>query len=188
MANNPVRAAAAPAPRVRHGVCERCQDEGRHHGIVWTERNQNGRYLCPQCLALAPYPAAVPRVYTLPSVSLLPIYYQSSLFTPGELAPLVSEIAERYHQSGRLPSRQDAASTGMSRSVGYDCGLLLYALTELRHPLAAELYEKMLSLLDATGAWVEYYANDRPQGTRYRPWESAMNLEATLHWARLRER
>ena len=181
--NNPARAAAASLPRFRHGVCEKCQAEGRFHGIVWTERNAAGRYLCPECLVSAPFPLAAPRIYVLQSVSLTPLYFASSLFAAHELAPVVEEIAARYQRTGRLPSRpeEDAPGEG-ALAVGYDYGFLLYALTELGHPMAGELYEKTLSLVDPVGAWVEYYRDHRPWGTRYRPWESAVNLEALLHY------
>jgi len=51
------------------------------------------------------------------------------------------------------------------------------------HTLARLLYEKTLGLLDSTGAWSEYYLAGVPRGTRCRPWESAINLEAALRWA-----
>jgi hypothetical protein len=38
-------------------------------------------------------------------------------------------------------------------------------------------------MVDPTGAWVEYYINGVPHLTRCRPWESAINLEAVLHYA-----
>ena len=38
----------------------------------------------------------------------------------------------------------------------------------------------LFTLLDPTGAWVEYYADGQPQGTRCRPWESAINCLAIL--------
>jgi hypothetical protein len=59
---------------------------------------------------------------------------------------------------------------------------LLYALTELNCPMARALYEKTLELADSTGAWAEYYRDHKPAGTRCRPWESAINVEALLHW------
>jgi hypothetical protein len=41
----------------------------------------------------------------------------------------------------------------------------------------------MLSLVDETGAWVEYYHNGLPMGCNYRPWESAINIEAAILYA-----
>ena len=178
--NNPQRLAVIQPPRFRHGVCERCVEQGTLRGIEWTERSTSGRYLCPRCLARGPYSPATPTFYELRSVSLAPIYFRSTFFDRSELRPLVEEIAGLYQATGRLPSRPDDPH---GATVGYDYGLLLYALVELGHPLARLLYEKTLSLLDPAGAWVEYYLHHRPAGTRCRPWESAINIEALLHYA-----
>ncbi len=177
--NNPARAAIpGSCPRFRHGVCERCMAEGRFEAIGWTERSRTGRYLCPGCLAKGDYAPYVPRRYNLQSVALTPLYFQAHLLDKDDLRPVVKSILDSYRATGRLPSRPDD-ERGIS--VGYDYGLLLYALTELNDPGALEIYEKILSLPDASGAWVEYYIDHRPSGTRYRPWESAVNLEALLH-------
>jgi len=180
LTNQPERTPERGLPRFRHGVCERCALEGRHQGIEWTERSEVGRYLCPNCLSQGAFEPAPVSFFFLQSVGLSPFYFQSSLFEPAELAPAVSAILQNYLATGVLPSRPDDAT---SLTVGYDYGLLLYALTELGSPEGAILYEKTLSLVDETGAWVEYYLDHKPQGTRCRPWESAINLEALLHWA-----
>jgi hypothetical protein len=177
--NNPARRQKAVLPRFRHGVCERCVVEGTVRGIEWTERNALGRYLCPRCLAIGSFPAADSRIYALQSVSLTPFYFQSSLISPEMLSPVVHAILEQYQTTGRLPSRPDDPN---GIAVGYDYGLLLYALTSLRHPAARQLAGQTLALIDPAGAWVEYYVNHRPQGTRCRPWESAVNIEALIRW------
>ncbi len=180
LTNNPQRLKEIVLSRFRHEVCERCSDEGTLRGIEWTERSAAGRYLCPRCLAKGPSLPAQPAVYELLSVSLTPFYFRSGLFSPAELRPLVARIAHLYETTGRLPSRPDDPRR---TTVGYDYGLLLYALVELGHPLAPRLFEQTLSLLDPAGAWVEYYVDHRPAGTRCRPWESAVNIEALLHYA-----
>ena len=178
LTNNPARAALPGAqPRFRHGVCERCHAEGRMRAIGWTERSPVGRYLCPACLAENGYTPFIPRTYDLQSVSLTPLYFNSTLFSLAELRPAVEAIYTTYRQSGNLPSRPDDDS---GLSVGYDYGFLLYALTRLDHPGALDLYRKTLSLADTAGAWVEYYRSHQPQGTRCRPWESGINIEALL--------
>ena len=48
--------------------------------------------------------------------------------------------------------------------------------------MAREFYIKVLELADDTGSWAEYYRNHQPYNTRCRPWESAINVEAILHW------
>ncbi len=170
--NNPERSLDPRSlPIVRHGVCEACVT------VQWTLRTDEGRYVCLQCLPKVSLPRVEPKVFILQSVSLTPIYFHTSLFETKELLPQVEEIVHAYKQTGKLPSRPDS-----DVSVGYDYGLLLYALTELNHPMARELYEKTIQLADATGAWSEYYRNHKPAGTRCRPWESAINVEALLHW------
>ncbi|HOH29858.1 MAG TPA: hypothetical protein PLC40_09300 [Candidatus Hydrogenedentes bacterium] len=124
-----------------------------------------------------PLPAAVPEVFLLQSVSLTPLYFHASLPAAEALRPEVEAIVTGYKNTGKLPSRPDG-----NVAVGYDYGLLLYALTELGHPLAREIFEKTLALADETGAWSEYYRDHQPAGTRCRPWESAINVEALLHW------
>jgi hypothetical protein len=181
LTNNPRRAEITPRPRFRHGVCERCHAERRGRYVEWTELSATGRYLCPSCLAMGSYVAAEPAAYALQSVSLTPLYFGTDLFDRGELAPLVEEIVQRYRATGTLPSRPDDARR---IAVGYDYGFLLYALTELDHPFAGHLYERTLALADPTGAWVEYYADHQPHGTRCRPWESGINIEALLHYGR----
>ena len=170
--NNPERSRDEQLlPAVRHGVCENCAT------VQWTMRTDNGRYVCTNCLNKPPLPRVEPKTYTLQSVSLMPLYYHASLFQKEELRAEVEEIVAAYKATGKLPSRPDGEV-----SVGYDYGLLLYALTELDHPMAGALYEKTLSLADADGGWSEYYRNHEPAGTRCRPWESAINVEAILHW------
>jgi hypothetical protein len=169
--NNPARATVAKMPKTRHGVCERCTT------VHDTLRTPNGRYVCVECLDEEPLPPVTPEIYTLQSVSLTPLYFNSTLFDKEEMRPLVEEIMTRYEATGELPSRPDGKV-----SVGYDYGLLLYALTELGDPRARDLYIKTLELADETGAWAEYYTGHVPAGTRCRPWESAINVEALLHW------
>jgi hypothetical protein len=170
--NNPERSRDKQAlPAVRHGVCEACVT------VQWTVQTDTRRYVCLNCLPKPALPSVEPKVYILQSVSLTPLYFHSSLFETQEFQAQVEEIVRAYQETGKLPSRPDS-----DVSVGYDYGLLLYALTELNHPLAAELYEKTLQLADSTGAWAEYYRNHLPTGTRCRPWESAINVEALLHW------
>lgn len=170
--NNPDRCADdARLPTTRHGVCESCNT------VQWTLRTATGHYVCVDCVNKLPLPKVEPKVYTLQSVSLTPFYFHSPLFTQDELRPQVAAILQAYKENGNLPSRPDS-----DVSVGYDYGLVLYALTELGDPMAKDLYDKTLSLADDTGAWAEYYRDHRPFNTRCRPWESAINVEALLHW------
>jgi hypothetical protein len=176
--NQPRRLEFARLPRFRHGVCERCLvDPSRPVAAIWTERSPSGRYLCPDCLVKGAFPPAAPRTFFLNSVSLAAYYFRAQLFPPGELTPVVFDTISQYRQTGCLPSRPDQPD-GMA--VGYDYGLLLYALAVLNHPEAQSFARTVLGLRDSAGAWAEYYRRGQPVGTRCRPWESAINLEAIL--------
>jgi len=175
LANNPLRAERADVPRFRHGVCEGC---GTGRGIGWTERNRNGRYLCPVCSGSKDLPAVPAAALVIQSVALTPSYFGSDLIGREELSRMTASLLSSYRETGRLPSRPDG-----DIAVGYDYGLLLYALTVLGDPAAGGIFWKMLSVADSTGVWVEYYRNHAPTGCRYRPWESGINLEAGLRYA-----
>lgn len=179
--NNPERAAAAPLPRFRHGVCERCMAEGEMKHLTWNERSSTGRYLCPRHFAMGPWTPAPVKIYSLASVSLLPFYLHSTMFSGEELAPIARKLAKDFIETGAFQGADAPSVPG--KIVGYDIGMLLYALTELHDPLARPVYQEALQMVDPTGAWVEYYVNGAPHGTRCRPWESAINLEAVLHYA-----
>ena len=105
----------------------------------------------------------------------MPAFLQASLIPQPLLDAEIVKMLQLYQSTGRLPSRPDS-----DRAVGYDYGLLLYNLAKRKHPNARDIYEKMLSVRDITGAWVEYYDNHQPNGTRCRPWESAINIESAL--------
>ena len=170
--NNPARREVEIAlPRTRHGVCEACVR------VRWTMRTENDRYVCVPCWDEDPLTRAEPTIYRLQSVSLTPLYFGSPMFEKSELTPIVDGIFEQYRKTGKLPSRPDSEVT-----VGYDYGLVLWAMTEIGHPAAEVLHKRTLELADPTGAWSEYYVNHQPRGTRCRPWESAINIEAILHW------
>ena len=190
LTNNPARLNHTAPPRFRHGVCERvgtdCVFRGRGGpaGIDWLERDANNRYQCPVCLALGPLPAAEKRTYKLISVSLTPLYFESEIFETKELAPLVNHIYDQFHETGILTSRPRAESVREQRkSIGYDYGFILHAMLKTQHERTEEIYEKTLSMVDETGAWSEYYLDGTPNGTRCRPWDSAINLAALIEFA-----
>jgi len=130
---------------------------------------------------MGPYPAAPVKIYSLASVSMIPFYIHSKMFRNDELAPIVRKLAKDFIETGAFQGVDAPLVPG--KIVGYDIGMLLYALTELHDPLAGPVYAKALQMVDPTGAWVEYYINGVPHLTRCRPWESAINLEALLHYA-----
>jgi hypothetical protein len=186
--NNPDRATSAELPLFRHGVCE-MQGPGclmtKYGGIVWTERNENNRYLCASCINGAPFPKAEVKRYNLLSVALAPFYMNLTVMPFDQLTGAVYEIRDNFITTGAMTSKQEMANQKNEiRTVGYDYGFLLNALTMLHSADASRVYDKTLSVVDQEGSWSEYYLNDKPSGTRCRPWESAINIEAVINWAK----
>ena len=188
--NNPDRVNLFNIPRFRHGVCERngpdciifnARGSG---GIDWVERDNNNRYQCPACLALGPLPKIGPHTYNLISVSLIPLYMHSSLFKAAELKPAVEKVYNNYEKSGILATMFDSSDPQKNnRTVGYDFGLLLFSMLETGMRNTESVYRQTLSVADSAGVWSEYYTDNHPDGTRYRPWESAINIEALIRYA-----
>ncbi len=189
--NNPERTSLGEMPRFRHGVCERAGPdclvyrEYGFGGIDWTQRDSHGRYQCMNCLSLGPLPEADHTIYKLVSVSLTPLYFQSGLVTPEELKAVVDDIYNSFQKTGVLTSRTSSGSVDDNqRSVGYDYGLVLFAMLQTASRGSEDVYLKTLEIVDEIGAWSEYYMGSTPSGTRCRPWESAINLEALIEFAK----
>jgi hypothetical protein len=178
-ANNPARRELAEAPRFRHGVCL-----GRLEGCAffgWTRRGEDGRYYCPACYPrrhdAPPGPPSRER-YALPSIALMSSYVDAAVLTGEDVDATLADALAALDGGGSLAARAAA-----DRLPGYELGILLFALAQRRHPAAGRIARRLLSLRDAAGAWVEYYENGAPQGTRCRPWESGINAEALARWA-----
>jgi hypothetical protein len=170
MTNNPARMTVAEMPQFRHGVCA-----GPIFGIVWTEKDANGNYLCPKCRALGKYyPPIERKPYFLSSIALDFIFMDAGLI-PDEIAANIQLIKKKYAASGSVSSEP-----GSKTVIGYEYGFLLYALAKMHDPLAKNVFTDMMSVVDGAGAWVEYYDNGQPKGCRYRPWESAVNIAAII--------
>jgi hypothetical protein len=185
--NNPDRARSVPLPQFRHGVCEK-QGPGclmlKYNGIVWTEKNENNRYLCASCINAESFPKAEPKTYNLLSAALAPFYMEFHILPYDQLKNAVLEILDNFVRTGAMTSKEEMINQGdVVRTVGYDYGFLLTALTSLDMKEASLVYDKTLSVVDCEGSWSEYYLNDQPSGTRCRPWESAINLEALISYA-----
>ncbi len=176
LVNNPRRAELCTFPEYRHGVCL-YPGHGGYCGIL--KHYKASLYFCKECFGKADQKIEpeVPEEFYLPSVYLMPIYIGSTLFSGQEKESMLNELVARYQETGQITiSQQD------NRLLGYDYGLFLYALTEFNHPLAGEIYRKMMDLRDKSGTWSEYYQNDVPTGCRYRPWESGINMEAAINY------
>ena len=168
--NNPFRLPVDEYPPTRHGVCEDC------NAILTTlYKTATNRYVCSKCLDHKPLPAWEPKEYELASSKLAPIYIGSTLVPDEVIQEFLNEMVARYQKTGQMPS-----GCPNGECVGYDYGMLLYALTLKKHPESKTFYELALKVVDETGAWCEYYRNGIARSTRCRPWESAINIEAIL--------
>lgn len=175
-ANNPAREKAAGKPRFHFSYCDAHQILDDTLYLTWTERSAQDYYVCPLCRERnVPEVTDRTKRHVLNSVSLVPAYVGSRLFSREELKALVEPVVALFRERGIVPSNAEG-----SRSLGYDYGLMLYNLVVLDHPAKEEMLRKTLSLLDPTGAWVEYYDQDKPFNCRSRPWESAINIEALV--------
>lgn len=189
--NNPERVNLAKLPRFRPGPCERrgpdclvINNKGYRSGAFWNELDQNNRYQCPACFALGPLPKVEPALYNLISSNLVPLYIHSDLIKADELKPMVENVFNQYEKTGILSCIIDSIGTNKNKgTVGYDYGLLLYSMLETKTRDAEKLYRQTLAVADSAGVWSEYYMNNTPYLTRYRPWESAINIEALIKFA-----
>lgn len=184
--NNPDRRKETQLPRFRHGACEAYKHMATNECfyVGWMERDEEGKYVCPACLSKGEnkQEAGAEKFY-IQTANLIPMYLDSTLLSKDEILNMIEELLHQIKNTGRYLTRREG---NVNWTVGYDYGLLLYNLTELNHPMALEIYEKMLSLLDETGSWCEFYIDDKPFETtitRYRPMESGMNLDAVIHFA-----
>ena len=163
-ANNPARDKCGDKP-VTTGVCQNC---GQVFGPI--QKGDNGLYNCLDCLMHRPAAKRYEPVrYRIASVDLAPAFMGCDFIDP---AIVLRTAAERTAQL-QVPAA-DAVE------VGYDLGLLLYALAKSGAPERWMVYDLLLDRISETGAWTERYVGGQIDGCRYRPWESAINLVALL--------
>lgn len=172
--NNPEREKKVVYPETRPGVC---LYPGHVDYFPETFHFKGSLYFCEACMKRDTTGIELPTVerFNIPSANLFPIYIDAQLLTDQEKQDLLEQVVDRYRSTGRI-STQD-------RILGYDYGMFLYALTRYDHPLAGEVYDKMMALRDSAGAWVEYYVDGVPSGCPCRPWESGINIEAAIAYA-----
>ena len=172
--NNPEREKKVVYPETRPGVC---LYPGHVDYFPVTYHFKGSLYFCEACMKRDTTGIELPAVerFNIPSANLFPIYIDAQLLTDEEKQDLLVQVVDRYRSTGRI-STQD-------RILGYDYGMFLYALARYDHPLAGEVYDKMMALRDSAGAWVEYYVDGVPSGCPCRPWESGINIEAAIAYA-----
>ena len=177
-ANNPLREKLAGRPGFRHGFCDAHEILDKQLVLSWTEKNNKNYFVCPDCINREmPDMKDCEKLYVLNSVNLALKYHKTTLFTNKEIEGIISEGVRVFEKTKKVPS-----CVGSSRSLGYDYGLMLYNAVKLNLEIKEDVLEKTLSLLDPTGAWVEYYDNDKPFNCRARTWESSINIEAVIEY------
>ena len=173
--NNPQREAKVSYPATRPGVCLHPD-----HFDYFTETYhfKGCLYFCEDCMRKDNSRVELPPVerFSIPSAYLFPIYINAQLLSDSEKRALLDEVVALYRKTGKISSQD--------RILGYDFGMFLYALADCGDPLAADVYDRMMALRDDSGAWVEYYVDGQPSGCRCRPWESGINIEAAIKYAR----
>ena len=173
--NNPRRERKVAYPPTRPGVC---LYPGHFDYFPETYHFKGCLYFCKDCMTKdhAAVELPEPELFSIPSANLFPIYIGSELFSESEKRAFLDDVIALYERTGKI--------SGQDRILGYDFGMFLYALCETGHPLRDEVYDRMMSLRDGAGAWVEYYVDGRPSGCGCRPWESGINIEAAIRYAR----
>lgn len=173
--NNPQREAKVSYPATRPGVCLHPD-----HFDYFTETYhfKGCLYFCEDCMRKDNSRVELPPVerFSIPSAYLFPIYINAQLLSDSEKRALLDEVVALYRKTGKISSQD--------RILGYDFGMFLYALADCGDPLAPEVYDRMMALRDDSGAWVEYYVDGQASGCRCRPWESGINIEAAIKYAR----
>lgn len=175
--NAPERLEGLALPQYRYGVCMNL-GQGECAFFGWTKLCRGGVYLCPRCQNRKALPVRKDRPYQLPSALLMPAYLGADLLKEETVTAYLHQLSMQMEKEGQVFS-----NPAEKKNVGYDYGLMLLNFARYQIPNAQAVFEKLLELRDEAGVWSEYYINDEPNGTRYRPWESAINLDAMLQYA-----
>ncbi len=161
-------------PAYRHGV------RACGHGFGLAFRNENGDYVCHECLQkhLPPIWEGRGERYAVPAAVLCPSFIDSPLIPVNERIEAALSVLDQYETAGC--------------GTGYDLGFVLWTLCEpeaLNDPAvrtrAVSARERLLSMTDEFGAYSEYYRDgfSVQSGTLCRPWESGINIAAILRSA-----
>jgi len=184
-------------PDFRYGVCMNCGAFG------WSGLTGERSYLCPACLARNISREKTDERYSLPSSLLGPALYG------GEIPGAENAVKERVRELTRTLRETGHAYSlpGALRNIGYDFGVLLLNILNQgkdrpggqgaegtgRLPddpeacADAELvYRKILELRDGIYMYPETFTEDRPTGTRCRPWETGVNIAALVRYVEAR--
>ncbi len=171
--NQPSRLTYADLPTYRHGVCHNC---------LWMTnllRTPEGGYLCPTCYGKATASADSTR-YSLDCALWMSVFAGCDLLPERMIRTALDRTVTRLRDSG-------FGETDPHNTVGYELGVILYALAEYLPDEAASYRDLLNALLDDRvqgSVWTEYYRNGKPSlaSCPYRPWESGINLVGILKY------
>ena len=165
MANNPKRLINATLKETRKGVCPYCYSYGK------TFLNKYKLYACSNCINKDEDIRNHKQFY-LTSVSLMPLYIDSLMFSKDELIKMYEEFAinliDIYYNDKKT----------LTKISGYEYGLLLYGLVKLNSKYMHDIYKICIKARDSEHAWSEYYIDGNCCGMRWRNWETGVNMLA----------
>lgn len=114
--------------------------------------------------------------YIVPSVTLMPYYMGFDLVDRSIIESTVDDFVNEISQI----KNGNNSSEINERYVGYDYGLFLFNAHKMNLKYDRLLIDLVLEKYDECGSWAEYYDYSKPAKTRYRPWESGINIEALI--------
>ncbi len=172
--NQPNRVERANLPMYRHGVC--------HHCLHMTHliRTPEGGYLCAGCYGKTSAPVDRQR-YSTDCALWMSVFTGNRLLPENVVRSALVQTIERLRSENF--GKEDSQNT-----VGYELGVVLYAIAEYMYPEELTAYDDILRelLQDRVKGmvWTEYYQNGQPSAAScpYRPWESGMNLTSILKY------
>lgn len=170
LTNQPTRA-KAPLPAKKHGPCVFC------YAMTDIYPNAIGIYTCKNC-ADRTEDLRVKHSYRLPCVEMEPSYFEFEMISQEQRKAICERYARTLLEEGCI-SKQGAEK----KSMGYEYGLLLHGLVQVKSDLAPSVREIILSRRSEHGIWDEYYdLQGNPTGMRCRLWESGVNIMALTEY------
>ncbi|MHB1453861.1 MAG: hypothetical protein ACYCYM_07915 [Saccharofermentanales bacterium] len=179
IANNPIRSEKITHPLYRYAICATIGESVHCVHLGWTKRTSEGTYLCTSCRMANLHAKEKHDIYSVESVNLFPAYIGQKFLPDVVFKKRASELAEHFYLTGQFTSLENSI-----RTIGYDYGLLLFNLASISSPYGEYIYQKVLDMADECGSYAEFYNNGIPSGTRYRAWESAVNIVGMLEFVR----
>lgn len=146
------------------------------HGLnAFGALSPHGYAVCLDCadIEIPEHIAGRGEIHFVPAAFLMPVVLGCSLLQTPEVKAEIENMRNNFLDHGTLLEDTNG------KTVGYEYGEILMAVDK-DDPAVPVIIEKMLGVIDDTGAWVEYYVNEKPTGCMSRPWESGLNVAAFI--------